>query len=360
MHGIRLSLMKVTTGSLLGLFVAVVPVFAQSDPFTAFLISARTPEEIARRSQEGDFDPVKNVKVLYLNKTVSIVVGVHNPAMGEGNAPKVAFDVKLLKPDQTVVVDRPAFTMARRVVNNYALGEDMFDLTLGDTDPYGPDAEPEGERLLVVVAKDMISGKEANVEEVLMYKKEDKEARGFASLNDFGSFMTFYYQKKDSSLVIPALEYLLQQEAFLRDRSHLKPVQHFFAALGHGSLALLAEIKLLQPKYEGNAAAALAEIIQDSIDFVSPEPLTAKDLDYLWSEFMATGDDAPVKKIISVLSLDAQGEMQLTVGAAEWSLGANGAQHQKVYDAIKAESTGATGLAKERLSRIMQKIEAQR
>ena len=332
---------------------SAMPVFAQPDSFTAFLISAKSREEITQIVKSGVFESASNVKTLYPNKTVSVVFGVNNPMINAGNAVKVAFDIKLLKPDQTIMFDGPSFTTAHAVVNNHSLGDDVFDMTLEDSDP-------EGEYTFVVVAKDLVSGKEAKIQQVLMYKKAGKETQGISSMNDLGFFMTFYYQKKDASFVIPALEYLLGQDDLLKDGTHLKPAQHFFATIGHNDPALLKQMEMLQGKYSGQAATILSEIIQEATAFISPEPRTAKDLDYLWSEFMATGDDAPVKKIISTLSSGASGEMLITAGAAEWSLGANGVEHEKVYEVIKAESIIANGSAKEKLSQLVQKIEAQK
>jgi hypothetical protein len=63
-------------------------------------------------------------------------------------------------------------------------------------------------------------------------------------------------------------------------------------------------------------------------------------LDALWGNFMATGDDAPVARIISVLSwINVRGDIpRLSVGgAARWSLISNAIQHEPVMAVCRKE-----------------------
>lgn len=325
---------------------------ADEGAFKAFLISAKSHEEITTIVQGGIFDSASNVKTIYPNKTISIAFGVNNLYIGADKSVNVVFDVKVLKPDQTILFDLPAYAKTRSAFNNNAFGDGTLNLTLEDSDP-------EGNYTVEAVAKDLVSGKEVKTQEIIIFRKEE-QIQEIASMDDLGNFMTYYYQHKKDAVVIPALEYLLKQENLLADATHLKPVIHFFATIGNNNSGVVEQLKTLKSKYSGVQATVISEILQESVNFVSPEPQTAKDLDYLWSEFMATGDAMPVKKIISTLNRDAHGEMMLTAAAAEWSLSANGIQHVKVYDVIKSGSLSATGKAKEKLAQILQKIEAQR
>lgn len=65
-------------------------------------------------------------------------------------------------------------------------------------------------------------------------------------------------------------------------------------------------------------------------------------LDALWGNFMATGDDAPVTRVISALPwINVRGDVsRLSVGgAARWSLISNAIQHKPVMAACKKEMT---------------------
>jgi hypothetical protein len=58
-------------------------------------------------------------------------------------------------------------------------------------------------------------------------------------------------------------------------------------------------------------------------------------LDGLWANFMATGSDLPVIKIIEALKwVEAKGDMYLILvgGAAKWSLTSNAVQHKRVLE----------------------------
>ena len=63
-------------------------------------------------------------------------------------------------------------------------------------------------------------------------------------------------------------------------------------------------------------------------------------LDALWGNFMATGDDAPVARIISALPwVNVRGDVSrlLVGGAARWSLISNAIQHKPVMAACRKE-----------------------
>ena len=63
-------------------------------------------------------------------------------------------------------------------------------------------------------------------------------------------------------------------------------------------------------------------------------------LDALWGNFMATGDNAPVVRIISALPwIHVRGDVPrlLVGGAARWSLISNAIQHQPVMAVCRRE-----------------------
>lgn len=63
-------------------------------------------------------------------------------------------------------------------------------------------------------------------------------------------------------------------------------------------------------------------------------------LDALWGNFMATGDDAPVIRIITALPwVDVRGDKakMMVGGAAQWSLVSNAVQHDRVLAICRAQ-----------------------
>lgn len=63
-------------------------------------------------------------------------------------------------------------------------------------------------------------------------------------------------------------------------------------------------------------------------------------LDALWGYFMASGEDAPVVRIMAALAWsEVRGDIpRLRIGgAAKWSLASNAAQHQRVMEICKAQ-----------------------
>lgn len=337
----------------IGIMISAKIIFAQTDAFETFLISSKSHEDLTEIVERGIFNPASNIKTIYPNKTILIAFGVNNPYIAPDKSVDILFDVKVLKPDQTILFDLPEYTKISSATNSRFLSNETLDLTLESSDP-------EGNYTIIVLARDLGSGNRSMVKGAISLKKE-RGAGVVASMDDFNLFMTYYYQNKNETLIIPALEYLLGQENFLKSNgTHVKPIVHFFAALVQNNPSVLEEIKMLGGRYTGISRTVISDILQEATNFVSPEPKTAKDMDFLWSEFMATGNDAPIIKITGTLSMNANEELLINTAAAEWSLVSNGIQHSKVYHVIKSEFSKSTGKQKEKLLQVLQKIKAQR
>ena len=83
----------------------------------------------------------------------------------------------------------------------------------------------------------------------------------------------------------------------------------------------------------------------------------------LWGNFMATGDEAPVLRIMDALpyTMIAQGDQQrLAMGrVAEWSLASNAAQHPRVMEIVRRQAAARTGPMTNILNRVIAKAEAE-
>lgn len=171
-----------------------------------------------------------------------------------------------------------------------------------------------------------------------------------------GKFMTYYYINPDPGRLIQALKFLLTQDSVIAHTGHFRSIGHFFAAAAYKDKNIIRQIKKLKSVFPGIRRKRIVQIVNDAENFRSPEPMVPADLDMLWSEFMATGDEAPVKKIIAALAGPDTGRNILLIGAAEWSLASNGVQHERVRMALENEALSAAGVFKDRITRILSKI----
>ncbi len=181
-------------------------------------------------------------------------------------------------------------------------------------------------------------------------------AKKGTSTQEMGEVMTYYYKNPQPDRLIDGLRAMLSQGEFIADDVHFGPIAHMFSTLAHADPLFSERLIALKDKYSGMKRKVLEGIIDDAKNFISPSPNSAQDLDYLWAEFMATGEEGPVKKIIKVLGYPQKGMNIVLTGAAEWSLTSNAKQHSKVYSIIKEESVSATGQVKEKLLKILESV----
>lgn len=190
----------------------------------------------------------------------------------------------------------------------------------------------------------------ANNQEELASKQE-------LSMEDIDKFITHYYLNPQPEKLIQVLKFFLSQEQLLTDAVHFGPMEHLFATAARENKAVLSSLRALKGQYLGIQRESIDKILYQAENFISPDPHTAQDLDYLWVEFFATGREDSVKKIISALVYPPNNlEARIVAGAAEWSLTSNAGQHKKVYEIIQTEYIiSKAGKIREILGNILQK-----
>jgi hypothetical protein len=210
---------------------------------------------------------------------------------------------------------------------------------------------------------------------------------GFGSEEEFGQWMMFYYRDPTPGKILPALEYFTGSSMYKTNAT--LPAVAFFSALfrkdsgtmrktfedisqggSENSRVMLINILALTNTKESRelldkargvwASEKLQTIIsnktsgihEDIYNMPVDNPLI---LDMLWASFSATGDDLPVRRIISVLHLlnDGTGEDIMVGGAANWSLKSNAQQHPRVMEICKQELLSAQGETKALLEEIV-------
>lgn len=233
---------------LLFVYMAVIGfAHAQSDKYEVFIISATSQNEMNKKIQSAVFDSPTEVKTCSLKKPALVVFGVNNPFTTQGKSVNVVFDIKVKRPDQTILFDLPAFSYAAKTstFKNYFLADKNFSLIFEESDP-------EGEHSIEVVARDLLSGREAKSKSFFIFKKTYSQSVAVKSINDLDSFAAYYYREKNEASVISTLEYLMTQEKFLKnDMPHVARLIHFFSTIGHNDPVILERMKALQHKYSG-------------------------------------------------------------------------------------------------------------
>jgi hypothetical protein len=194
--------------------------------------------------------------------------------------------------------------------------------------------------------------------------------RGFASKDELVRWMTYYYGKPEPERIADAVVYM-SQSGLLDEPTTATPLGGFLSGVFHtnparvpawlDSMGLLREQQLLavvigvrfagMPDSRERAHQLLQLHAKLRERFGSLDSLTASTveqipleegapvLDALWGKFMATGDRAPVERIIEALQfLDAKDDegRQIIGAAARWSLTANAVQHPRVLEVCEA------------------------
>jgi hypothetical protein len=215
----------------------------------------------------------------------------------------------------------------------------------------------------------------------------------FSNPQQLDQWVTYYYKRPEPAALVDAMLALSKQGAF-KDANTASPFWGFLAgALSKQRAMVPATVKRLavlpveeQPVvilglwYSGHPdtkslLAGLANemplqrsMIED-LSRSTPPKLVELPLERdpgvmaaLWGNFMATGDEAPVLRVIEALpfTMIAQGDPQrLAMGrVAEWSLASNAAQHPRVMEILRRQASARTGIMANLLNRTIAKAEA--
>lgn len=193
---------------------------------------------------------------------------------------------------------------------------------------------------------------------------QDALTRENLSKEEYRRILTYYYQNPQPAKLFSVLKVCLSDNDLLSDQMRLNPIIHLFATAAHRNKTFLNNLMTLRNSYSGLERQVLDDIINSANRFQSPAPNSPIALDYLWAEFVITGEETPVKKIISVLDYrykkiddrkftDGDVNQVLVYGAARWSLAANAKQNRRVYDIIQREFASAQGNRKQNLEEIL-------
>lgn len=190
--------------------------------------------------------------------------------------------------------------------------------------------------------------------------------KAFSKSEDLGNWITYYYKSPDSTRVAQAVLFA-SQNGFFKDGKASPPFFGFLAgwfsqnrssaealveqlvelpAADQPVLVLglwysaIPESKALLTKYASrlpSQEALIAQLAASGQPSILEIPIEQGPwvLDALWGNFMATGSEAPVARIVSALPwATIKGDIPrlLVGGSAKWSLTSNAVQHPRVLE----------------------------
>jgi len=179
------------------------------------------------------------------------------------------------------------------------------------------------------------------------------------TLEDFTLWLTHYHEDPTPANLVGAFKIVVANQDLLSEASRWRPMAHFFATALQSDKSRIDDFKTLSGEFYGVQRQFIEEVISNAENFKSPEVTNTIDLDFLWAEFLATGKEAPIEKIIEalVISEEEKGAAAILITkAARLMLAHNARQYPKIHDILKANSLTAKGELKKALEGILQEL----
>lgn len=200
-----------------------------------------------------------------------------------------------------------------------------------------------------------------HIKEEKLSSNASENKRQFYSLYEVSIWLMYYYQKPDSSELLPALQFLLtfnDKDFWQLEESGLRagPTIHFFATVFRNNKEQLGNLKTLLKESRDFQKVILNKIIFRAENYKVIEPVDAESFDLLWAEFFATGKKEPILKLINVLGwklLNDEPGKFADLYILAWSLSANMAQHPLVRQICEEELKNREGITRQRLYEIL-------
>lgn len=331
------------------------------DGFGGSLVVTPDPDWEAKWNTSPDTVPhFREASKVRYGERLTILTFFINPQVNESGEINVVCDIKVTRPDGSQSINSKGIECAKRKLQGDPHSVRLTSAVINYT---GDKGDPPG------LWKIDVSLTDRNRKVIVPLKTkfelvEIKAGNSFKSQEDVSKWMTFYYQKPDSSRLPEAIEYM-SQSGTLDNKNALAPIFGFLAGVfkdnpqqvpswidrlgsleeSHLGVVVLGLWYANLPDSQKRVYAILENhpdlkrqfgyLSQGSPTPVEKIPLEqgAWVLDALWGNFMATGNKTPVQRIMTTLPwIDAKGDINrlLIGGAARWSLTSNAVQHQRV------------------------------
>ena len=133
-------------------------------------------------------------------------------------------------------------------------------------------------------------------------------------------YLSFYHENPETDKLIPMFKCLLREPKLITNRDYVEFVTYFFAAAIQGKEAFINSFEAIKEEFRGAEKQLVERIISNAKKFKSPEQITLKDINLLWIEFMATGEETPIKKLIKILDLPETKYNKILINSAMKSI----------------------------------------
>lgn len=149
-------------------------------------------------------------------------------------------------------------------------------------------------------------------------------------LDDTHWWMTYNYKNPRIEPLIPALRQLVDSGELTPGDPETAPRVQYFAALLQGKPEQIEKVRALRGSREGGAYDQLGEIVARAEHYAAVSPGTKADLDLLWAEYRALGNQESVGKIFGLLLAPESAVSERLRDHAVVSLVANVPRHPEV------------------------------
>lgn len=174
------------------------------------------------------------------------------------------------------------------------------------------------------------------------------------TLEDFQTVTNFYYKKPKANTLLSVVKVVISQQEFLDDAQSAAAFAHFVATVARSNSFFLDSLKNLSDLSFGRGKDYLKLIIQETEAYKSPEADSPLNIEKLWGEFIATGQEAPVVKIMDVLAAPASEENGKLIEDAQFSLMFFSHLNPDIFNIVQQAYANASGLKKERLEKVVE------
>lgn len=209
----------------------------------------------------------------------------------------------------------------------------------------------------------------------------------FDSQESFSKWLTFYYENPEPKQVPEAVIYM-SRTGVLDNGNVVAPILGFLSGViranpdsidpwikklrnlkeKHFGVVVLGVWYANLPDSKARVSALLKSRpnLKDEFSYINQgAPIAVEQipleqgpwvLDALWGKFMATGDSAPVERIITALPwVDVKGDVNrlLVGGSARWSLISNAVQHKRVKEICEASLKTANAEVASKLNEVL-------
>ncbi len=377
------------------LFLLLLPGLLWAEPsLSVFILTGRSYAAVQQRvisslMDESEFE-AGNLDSYAPNQPINIGF-VAQSAEQVQKPSAVVFDLAFLNPEGKELFSQKNFAQGdtRLSRGSFVGSPAAFDLVMKKSDPAGV-------YKIRVTARDTQTGASGQKTINLTYKNSTNQFRtfwaDFNSLEELSDWATFYYRHPEPERVLPSM-YFFAHTKYAVSPDETLPWFVFYGAIFEKNPALAQDvfnqldtqndykervvfIKALSfvpgveakalvdtaiGKWFPSARATFRSWIEEN---QIPYPLQVRanseegtvDVELLWARYFATGDEAIVRKFISLLHLvkSNRNEEIIVGGAVTWLLTANAIQHPAVFEACKKALPGTSGITAERLMALIQ------